>query len=306
MLINKKLKISVIIPTYNRENTIEQCIKSVINQTIKVNEIIIIDDCSTDNTVNKIGHFSDIILLKTENNSGAQAARNQGIKAAQSKWIAFIDSDDEWLTDKLEKQLNVLKSENFNPLSVVHGDCIVRNTNTGKEKTWHLDKIDGENVHQQLLLKSGTFFPSILTSKLALEKIGYLDEKVPSFQEWDTAIKLSKICTFKHIQEPLFIYNIQNSNMSNCTANNLDGYYYIINKYEDDIKNICGNQVFDEHIINCGNMALNSSQFRYARQLLNKISNKSYKNILLVMLSYLRIKSKYLYHLKNYLSWKNQ
>ena len=160
--------ISVIIPTYNRSNTIEKCLDSVFNQTYKVNEIIVVDDCSTDNTIDILNLYKDqITILQTVNNSGAQSARNIGIKAAKSEWIAFLDSDDEWLSDKIEKQISALKNINFNPLTVVHGDCIVNNIEKKNKNIWKLDKIDGENVYNQLLSKSGTFFPSILTSKIA-------------------------------------------------------------------------------------------------------------------------------------------
>ena len=120
--------ISVIIPTYNRSHTIEKSLDSVFNQTYIVNEIIVVDDCSTDNTIDILNLYKDqITVLQTEINLGAQIARNIGINAAKSDWIAFLDSDDEWLSDKIEKQISALHNINFNPLTVVHGDCIVNN-----------------------------------------------------------------------------------------------------------------------------------------------------------------------------------
>ena len=96
--------ISVIIPVYNRCILIERAIKSVVGQTISPDEIIVIDDGSTDGTDEIIKNsYPDIILLKQEN-GGVGCARNNGIKNAKGTWIALLDSDDEWLPEKLEKQ----------------------------------------------------------------------------------------------------------------------------------------------------------------------------------------------------------
>lgn len=104
--------ISVIIPIYNSEKTIIQCINSVINQTIPIHEIILVDDGSTDNSVNLIiqlkesSNLSNILLIQ-QKNSGPSAARNAGIHIATGDYIAFLDSDDWWLENKLEKQLDI-------------------------------------------------------------------------------------------------------------------------------------------------------------------------------------------------------
>ena len=121
-------ELTIIIPTYNRAFTIVQCIESVLNQSYPVNEIIVIDDNSTDDTIKLLNKFKEnVIVLKTEKQSGAQTARNIGIKAAKSEWIAFLDSDDEWLPNKIEKQVSALKKVSYDPWTVVHGDCFTRN-----------------------------------------------------------------------------------------------------------------------------------------------------------------------------------
>ena len=95
--------ISVIIPTFNRETTILRAIDSVISQTKKVNEIIIVDNNSTDNTIKKVvNHYSDIIILK-EKKRGVSFARNTGIKNANSEWIAFLDSDIDKISNKMKE-----------------------------------------------------------------------------------------------------------------------------------------------------------------------------------------------------------
>ena len=304
MPISNHPQIAVIIPTYNRADTLKKCIDSVNNQTVQLNEIIVIDDSSTDNTQSVLKSYDNITVSKTTKNSGAQVARNIGIKAAKSEWIAFLDSDDEWLPDKIEKQLSILKSVNHNPFTLVHGDCIVRDKQ-GNMKNWHLNNIEGNDVYRQLLSESGTFFPAILTSKTALAKIGFLAEDIQAYQEWDTAIKLAKICSFYHIQEPLFIYNIKDDSISNNFDNDVKGYFQIVKKYESEIKNVCGQGIFDNHILKCANMAINSNNFEYSRELLSKIEKNNFKKIIALLLSYLHIKPKYIHQSVKYMSWKN-
>jgi succinoglycan biosynthesis protein ExoO len=98
-------KVSIIIPTYNVEKYINKCIDSLLNQTEQNFEIIIIDDCSTDNTLKVIKKYSDqrIKILKNKTNSGPSFSRNQGIAYASGKWIALLDSDDWYENNRLEK-----------------------------------------------------------------------------------------------------------------------------------------------------------------------------------------------------------
>ena len=295
------IEISVIIPTHNRAKTITACVESVLSQSYQVNEIIIIDDDSTDDTNKQLNKFDDnIILLKTEKRSGAQTARNIGITAAKSKWIAFLDSDDEWLPNKIEKQISALKTVNYNPMTVVHSDCYIKNIESDDIKLWELDKIGGANVYRQLLAKPGTFFPSILTSKNALTKINFLDENVPSYHEWDTAIRLAKYCKFIHIQEPLFIYNIHENTISRNSNVSVEGYQYIINKFKNDIKKLCGEDVFTSHLIINSVLAFNNNQNIFGRTILKQVPNNLLKKLILFSLSYLNIKPIFFNRIKQF------
>ena len=299
------INISVIIPTYNRASTIAQCIESVISQTYPVDEIIIIDDHSTDDTIKLLNKFGDkVSILSTEKQSGAQAARNIGIKAAKSDWIAFLDSDDEWLPNKIKEQIATLKTANNNLMTVVHSDCYIKNINSDDTKHWKLDKIDGENVYKQLLAKSSTFFPAILTSKKALAKINFLDENVPSYHEWDTAIRLAKYCRFIHIQEPLFTYNIHQNTISKNSDKSIQGYQYIINKFKNEIIELCGEEIFTNHLITNSIMALNSNENQLGRVIIKQIPKNNIKKYFLQLFSYLRIKPIYFIKIKHFLLWK--
>lgn len=106
--------ISVIIPTYNRRNTLKRAISSVLRQTYQDIEIIVVDDASTDDTysymVSQYGEAENIIYIRNEENVGQSAARNIGVRYARGKYVAFLDSDDEWMETKLEKQINALQN----------------------------------------------------------------------------------------------------------------------------------------------------------------------------------------------------
>ena len=104
--------VSVIMPAYNCEKYIAEAIKSVLNQTYQNWELIIVDDCSNDGTEEVVKSFNDsrIMFFKNEVNSGADVARNRAISAANGRWLAFLDSDDIWKPEKLEKQLEFMCS----------------------------------------------------------------------------------------------------------------------------------------------------------------------------------------------------
>lgn len=107
--------VSVIMPSWNTDRFIANSIQSVINQTYQNWELIIVDDCSTDNTDSVVASFSDkrIKYLKNEKNCGAALTRNRALREAKGEWIAFLDSDDLWMPKKLEKQIAFMQENNY-------------------------------------------------------------------------------------------------------------------------------------------------------------------------------------------------
>ncbi len=107
--------VSVIMPSYNTAEYIADSINSVLNQTYTNWELIIIDDCSSDNTDEIVSQFDDkrIRYLKNDRNSGAAVSRNRALREAKGKWIAFLDSDDLWTPDKLEKQIRFMEENSY-------------------------------------------------------------------------------------------------------------------------------------------------------------------------------------------------
>ena len=265
--------ISVVIPSYNRRKSISICIESIRNQTFPPREIIVVDDNSTDDTRDVVQGIRcpDLKYLRLKRNMGAQAARNLGIYESSGFWIAFQDSDDEWVPEKLETQVEALKTVKYDPFTVVHTDCWQYKRSSGEKRLISLPLINGKNIYKEILTSQGPMFPGILTSKLALKKIDYLDEKVPSYQEWDTAIRLAKHCRFIHIQKPLFFYHIhEDETISKNTRKSIEGYQYIVDKFRDEILFYCGRDVYNHHIVKNALRAMELGFFEDAESILDK------------------------------------
>lgn len=237
MNINVAHRISVIIPAYNRENTIKYCLNSVLKQSLSPYEVIVVDDCSSDNTVEIVKQFNDerVRCICLGQRSGAQAARNIGIKEAKGDWIAFQDSDDEWLENKLKCQIDLAIGGGFN---VVHCGCYVQKG--GIRSMFQMPNLSG-SIFKKLLRTPGPTFPGLLVKKECLFEIGCLDENVPSYQEWDTVIRLAKAHSIGYIHEPLFVYHIHDGEtISKNFRKDVEGWVYIVSKFKNEIINELG------------------------------------------------------------------
>lgn len=233
------MKISVVIPAHNREKYISKCLDSIINQSYKPYEIIVVDDASTDNTVQMVEKYASSIVrvIRCESNGGAQKARNIGIREAQGDWIAFLDSDDEWLPDKLEKQKKKIEETGY---KVCAGGALVRKKE--ESYTWFCDGKSGNIYVEILQLKTYIFFQALLVQKQCLIDIGYLDEAVVAQQELDTAISLTKRHAVAFVDEPVFIYDCSHGDetISSNSLQGIQGRKYVLKKYREDIVKIGG------------------------------------------------------------------
>jgi len=199
-------EVSVVIPTYNRAELLKRAIRTVLNQTYQDFELIVVDDGSTDNTEEVVRSFNDnkVIYIKHERNRGAPAARNTGIRAARGEYVAFQDSDDEWLPEKLEKQIEVFKTASLEVGVVYTGFWRIE----GDKRTFvpSSDITPKEDAIHDALLKSNFIgIPNTLVKKECFEKAGMFDEKLPMLEDWELWIRISKYYCFKYIDEALVI-----------------------------------------------------------------------------------------------------
>lgn len=199
-------KVSIVIPSYNRASVLPRAIKSVFAQTFHDFEIIVVDDCSTDDTANVVPSFFDsrIRYIRHEQNKGGNAARNTGINAAKGEFVAFLDSDDVWLPEKLQKQLAVfVKPE----IGLVYCGLIFMVPGIGEINRWFVKC--GPDFREDLLVSNyiGTTSVAVVRTEL-LKKINGFDESLRSCQDWDLYLRLKETCDFGYAEEFLVHYQI--------------------------------------------------------------------------------------------------
>ncbi len=192
--------ISVIIPTYNRIETLPRAIESVLVQTHLANELIIVDDGSTDGTAVWIAEHYPQIKLIVQQNSGVSAARNHGIEAASSEWIALLDSDDEWLPEKLQKQRGLLVSEP--ELKLVHSDEIwIRNGVRVNQMKKHSKK--GGWIFQDCLPLCAISPSAVMIHRSIFDDVGLFDESLPACEDYDLWLRITSVYPVLYCDEPL-------------------------------------------------------------------------------------------------------
>jgi glycosyltransferase involved in cell wall biosynthesis len=199
--------VSIVVPVFNRHFEIARALDSILQQSYQCWEAIVVDDGSTDDSMEVVEAYarsdSRIHVVRLGQRRGAQAARNAGIRAAQGAWIAFLDSDDQWLPDSLDVRLQKAREKKVH---VVHSDCYILRPEHGEPEHFGVPPIEGW-VYQELLLRPGPVFPGLLVSKEALRHVGGLNEVIVSHQEWDIGIRLGKYYEFGFVPQPTFLYD---------------------------------------------------------------------------------------------------
>lgn len=253
-MINKK--ISAIITTYNRPSSIvNRALLSIINQTYKVYEILIVDDNPFENDSDKelneiskeikqlVSSYENVNYIKNPNgNSGANFARNIGILNCHGEFLAFLDDDDEWLPQKIEKQLDVFNNSNVNDIGMVFSSGLVR-------------KYNGKNIIEEdyYTYKNFAFYPKFsdllredvigstsqpLIKRKVFEEIGLFDIFMPARQDYDMWLRISKKYNVVGIKEKLFIhYHHSMGQISKKKINSYLGYNLLYYKYYKEYNN---------------------------------------------------------------------
>ncbi|EWH14543.1 glycosyltransferase [Cellulophaga geojensis KL-A] len=209
--------VSIIIPTYNRQLTIRRAIDSVLSQSYSNIEIIVVDDCSNDNTYLILENFKSddrVQYIRLDKNVGGGGARNLGIKASKGEYIAFQDSDDVWLEDKLEKQMNAFFENK--ELDVVF--CKIKRISSNSISVFPSKDISrAKNLHIELLKANYIGTPSAIIKKSCLLSIGGFDESLPRLQDWDLFIRLSFSYNYFMINEVLCDAYLQDNSITKNT-----------------------------------------------------------------------------------------
>lgn len=220
--------VTVLMPVYNGEKFLAEAIKSILKQTFKDFELLIIDDCSTDNSCDIINFFKDsrIQLIKNKNNIGQSRTMNNGIKISKGKYIARIDQDDCSAYDRLEKQFNLIKNSN---LSVVGTWC--EKINLHSEIIGYINHpIENDDIINSMAIDSPFSHSSVIINKQHLIDNGLYSEIFNVAMDWDLWIKLAtKGYKFYNIPEYLTKIRFHES-QATADFNFIDERLYLIDK----------------------------------------------------------------------------
>ena len=196
--------VSIIVPTYNAGQYVTDSITSALNQTCKTTEIIVVDDGSTDDTVERVRAFGRRVTLYQQENAGAAAARNHGAELATGEWLAFLDADDLWAPDKLERQL-----DHVGELAWSHTDWFFIGAD-------HTEAVTGSSRSPQY---GGSILPELLvcnfigTSTLMVRQevfreVGGFDPTLRALQDWDLWLRIASKYDLAYLAEPLVYYRV--------------------------------------------------------------------------------------------------
>lgn len=234
MMIKNSPYVSVIIPTYNRANLLSKSIQSVLNQTYTNFELIIVDDGSNDHTEDAVKNFEDerIRYIRHDKNKGLAGARNTGIRFSKGELLSFQDDDDEWLPNKLEKEIKVLKKSDSNVGVVYSGLCKI----DGDKKTYWpepMHTLREGNLHNELI--KGNFVHSLtLIRRSCFEKVGLYDEDLRALEDWELYIRISAHYDFKFIDEALIITHLRADGLTKNLSLQLNCTEKIFKKHSDE------------------------------------------------------------------------
>lgn len=230
--------VSIVIPTYNRKRVISRAIDSCLNQTYSNIEIIICDDHSNDGTyeflkekykeIDKIRYY-----VTPEGKKGANVARNEGIKRARGKVIAFLDSDDYLLENSIKNRLYALLNTES---SLIYGNVYYRNSNSKKTYKFQYDDISLYDQKKYLMKElSLCITSSIMVRKSVFDKIGYLDENLKAWQDDDLVVSLGLKYKMFHCKEFVAVIISSRNSIAKNKENLYQGCKGIVRKHKAEI-----------------------------------------------------------------------
>ena len=231
---NDKL-VSIVMPTYNRGNVIHKAINSVINQSYSNWELIIIDDGSTDNTKEVVRYYLEkdlrIKFVSNSLNKGANACRNQGATLANGKYLAFIDSDNQWYKDKLIKQLEIIEDSSLNIDFVYSKEEVIdeKFVTIVPRRAYSM-----EELRKVLPLKNVVDTSTVLMKKAIFFSVGGFDENMPRFQDWELFFRIVVVYGYNGIcvNEVLNKNILQSDSITKSNKKLVDGILSMIKKHK--------------------------------------------------------------------------
>lgn len=250
-------KISAIIPTHNRADVLPRAIRSIQMQSRPVDEIIVVSDGSTDETVVIVEELSKkdgrVKLIHYYPGKNGNYARNRGIDAAAGDYIAFLDDDDEWLPEKIEKQMAVFEGDASIGLAYTGQNCIFQDLGI----TYQTKPSRAGDLSKRIFIHSdpGTTSQVMLKREL-LDQVGQFDENLEAMQDYDLWIRCCQVTNVGFVREPCINYynSIGKSQVSGNTDRYISSMQYILEKYREIINSF--DEEYQKHIYSSKNMSI--------------------------------------------------
>ena len=228
--IREKTLVDVILPNYNKVEFLEEAINSVITQTYKNWHLYIIDDNSSDNSekiIDKFSNLKNVTIIKLQKNKGPSFCRNYAMRISKSKYISFIDSDDSWLNDKLEKQIYFMEKYN---LSFTYTDYTPFFENFGKKKIKKKTFLKDHFNYRTFIRNSSINTTTMIIARSILGS--YRFRKIKLLEDYLFKCKLLKGNNIaKKLDENLAFYRISNKSRSSQRLKNIYWLWHINKNY---------------------------------------------------------------------------
>jgi len=229
--------VSVIIPAYNCERYIEEAVQSVLAQTYRDYELIIIDDGSTDRTRERVRPFSAMknVRILAQKNSGPSRARNRGIQASGGKYCAFLDSDDVMMPERL--QMQVAAMEKRKDVGMIYSDLMTFNE-TGivhRTKKAFTRPYAGE-VLDKLVLGNFITTSTVMARRECLEKVGLFDERMNHSEDYKMWLQMARAYAIEYLDVPLTKYRYQPAGLSSNRITMSTSSYEVVKEFWEDNK----------------------------------------------------------------------
>lgn len=225
-------KVSVVLPTYNRANTLARAIRGVLSQSFSDLELIVVDDASTDNTAEVVLGFKDarVRYLPSLERLGVSRARNLGIQNALGVYVAFQDSDDEWRVEKLEKQLAAFQQGGSDVVLVACGDIVLNHYPMS-----YLG-VDRDEAVVDITAMSSLRMPPApcwMASKDALLKAGGFNEQLNCFEDWELSLRMSAFGRILMVNEPFTLRHRTPNSLFSTEKNYIPNLKLILDQHHE-------------------------------------------------------------------------
>lgn len=224
--------VSVIVPVYNRAGYVCEAIESILNQSYREVEVVLINDGSTDDTIDVLMRYQNThptrVIVIDQKNSGQVVARNNGIKKASGKYIAFLDSDDTWAENKLELQMPLFSEKD---VGLVYSGIYNIDENGKLIDEELCDSALVDDIYYHLLIRNRMTGGTVVVSREALDKVGLFDEAFSAAENWDLWLRISKHFKARLVNQPLVYYRKHPGNMSKDFNLMISAKEAILNKH---------------------------------------------------------------------------